>query len=340
MANLIVFGMAVVFALIGSKQRLLKAWMILINAVFSVYIALWGADFLAGSLSLFNEKSEAYKYLCLIGGSWVVLMFVFHAAEKQLMPNPEEYSFPPFFDFLGGLLCGGAGGVVFAGTFALMLAVSPLSTRISSLPQQEIEGDMGSSHVGLQARLMSQALRKLSGIVSKTNCIIIFINQLREKVGVTYGNPEVTTGGRALKFYASVRIDVRRSEQLKNGNDVYGNRVKCKVVKNKVAPPFRTCEFDILYGKGISRAGELLDMGVNLGVVQKSGSWLSYNGDRLGQGRDNARRALEDNPALFAEIEGKIRSMGDELAEKAAEFELDEDNDGGDDLDIKLSDDE
>lgn len=143
MANLIVFGMAVVFALIGSKQRLLKAWMILINAVFSVYIALWGADFLAGSLSLFNEKSEAYKYLCLIGGSWVVLMFVFHAAEKQLMPNPEEYSFPPFFDFLGGLLCGGAGGVVFAGTFALMLAVSPLSTRIPSLPQQEIEAVAG-----------------------------------------------------------------------------------------------------------------------------------------------------------------------------------------------------
>ena len=208
------------------------------------------------------------------------------------------------------------------------------------VPKAEIDGDMGDSHVGLQARLMSQALRKLTAIISKTNCIVIFINQLREKVGVTYGNPEVTTGGRALKFYASVRIDVRRSEQLKNGNDVYGNRVKCKVVKNKVAPPFRTCEFDILYGKGISRAGELLDMGVNLGVVQKSGSWLSYNGDRLGQGRDNARRALEDNPALFAEIEGKIRSMGDELAEKAAEFELDEDNDGGDDLDIKLSDDE
>lgn len=208
------------------------------------------------------------------------------------------------------------------------------------VPRQEIEGDMGASAVGVQARLMSQAMRKLSSVISKSNCVVIFINQLREKVGVTYGNPEVTTGGRALKFYASVRIDVRRSEQLKNGNDVYGNRVKCKVVKNKVAPPFRTCEFDILYGKGISRAGELLDMGVNLGVVQKSGSWLSYNGDRLGQGRDNARRALEDNPALFAEIEGKIRSMGDELAEKAAEFELDEDNDGGDDLEIKLSDDE
>ena len=186
---------------------------------------------------------------------------------------------------------------------------------------------------------MSQAMRKLSSVISKSNCVVIFINQLREKVGVTYGNPEVTTGGRALKFYASVRIDVRRSEQLKNGNDIYGNRVKCKVVKNKVAPPFRTCEFDILYGKGISRAGEVLDMGVSLGVVQKSGSWLSYNGERLGQGRDNARRTLEENAALFAEIENKIRSMGDELAEKSAEFELEED-DGGDDLDIRLSDDE
>lgn len=207
------------------------------------------------------------------------------------------------------------------------------------VPKSEIDGDMGDSHVGLHARLMSQALRKLSGAIAKSNCIVIFINQLREKVGITYGNPEVTTGGRALKFYASVRIDVRRSEQLKNGNDIYGNRVKCKVVKNKVAPPFRTCEFDILYGKGISRAGEVLDMGVSLGVVQKSGSWLSYNGERLGQGRDNARRTLEENAALFAEIENKIRSMGDELAEKSAEFELEED-DGGDDLDIRLSDDE
>ena len=207
------------------------------------------------------------------------------------------------------------------------------------VPRQEIEGDMGASAVGVQARLMSQAMRKLSSVISKSNCVVIFINQLREKVGVTYGNPEVTTGGRALKFYASVRLDVRRSEQLKNGNDIYGNRVKCKVVKNKVAPPFRTCEFDILYGKGISRAGEVLDMGVSLGVVQKSGSWLSYNGERLGQGRDNARRTLEENAALFAEIENKIRSMGDELAEKSAEFELEED-DGGDDLDIRLSDDE
>lgn len=207
------------------------------------------------------------------------------------------------------------------------------------VPKQEIEGDMGQNSVGVQARLMSQAMRKLSAVISKSNAIVIFINQLREKVGISYGNPEVTTGGRALKFYASVRIDVRKADQLKNGNDIYGNRVKCKVVKNKVAPPFRTCEFDILYGKGISRAGEVLDMGVSLGVVQKSGSWLSYNGERLGQGRDNARRTLEENAALFAEIENKIRSMGDELAEKSAEFELEED-DGGDDLDIRLSDDE
>ena len=205
------------------------------------------------------------------------------------------------------------------------------------VPRQEIEGDMGASSVGVQARLMSQAMRKLSAVISKSNCVVIFINQLREKVGVVYGNPEVTTGGRALKFYASVRIDVRRSEQLKNGNDIYGNRVKCKVVKNKVAPPFRTAEFDILYGKGISRAGEILDMGLTLGVVQKSGSWISYNGERLGQGRDNARKAIEQNSALFDELDAKIRSMGDKLAENDDEFELDEDSD--DDLDIKLADD-
>ncbi len=205
------------------------------------------------------------------------------------------------------------------------------------VPRQEIEGDMGASSVGVQARLMSQAMRKLSAVIAKSNCVVIFINQLREKVGVIYGNPEVTTGGRALKFYASVRIDVRRSEQLKNGNDIYGNRVKCKVVKNKVAPPFRTCEFDILYGKGISRSGEVLDMGINLGVVQKSGSWLSYGGERLGQGRDNARATLESNPELFEEIEQKIRSMGDELADNAAEFELEEDDD---ELDIDLADNE
>ena len=200
------------------------------------------------------------------------------------------------------------------------------------VPRQELEGDMGSSQVGVQARLMSQAMRKLSAAISKSNCLVIFINQLREKVGVMYGNPEVTTGGRALKFYASVRIDVRKSEQLKTGNDIYGNRVKCKVVKNKVAPPFRTAEFDILYGKGISRASEIVDMGVTLEVIQKSGSWFSYNGERIGQGRDNARKTIESDPALFAEIEAKIRSMADKLAdEDSGDFELDDD-----DLDIDL----
>ena len=200
------------------------------------------------------------------------------------------------------------------------------------VPRQELEGDMGSSQVGVQARLMSQAMRKLSAAISKSNCLVIFINQLREKVGVMYGNPEVTTGGRALKFYASVRIDVRKSEQLKTGNDIYGNRVKCKVVKNKVAPPFRTAEFDILYGKGISRASEIVDMGVTLEVIQKSGSWFSYNGERIGQGRDNARKTIESDPALFAEIEAKIRSLSDKLAEEdVGDFELDDD-----DLDIDL----
>ncbi len=200
------------------------------------------------------------------------------------------------------------------------------------VPRQELEGDMGSSQVGVQARLMSQAMRKLSAAISKSNCLVIFINQLREKVGVMYGNPEVTTGGRALKFYASVRIDVRKSEQLKTGNDIYGNRVKCKVVKNKVAPPFRTAEFDILYGKGISRASEIVDMGVTLEVIQKSGSWFSYNGERIGQGRENARKTIEQDPALFAEIEAKIRSLSDKLAEEdGGDFELDDD-----DLDIDL----
>ena len=200
------------------------------------------------------------------------------------------------------------------------------------VPRQELEGDMGSSQVGVQARLMSQAMRKLSAAISKSNCLVIFINQLREKVGVMYGNPEVTTGGRALKFYASVRIDVRKSEQLKTGNDIYGNRVKCKVVKNKVAPPFRTAEFDILYGKGISRASEIVDMGVTLEVIQKSGSWFSYNGERIGQGRENARKTIEQDPALFAEIEAKIRSLADKLAdEDGVDFELDDD-----DLDIDL----
>ena len=176
------------------------------------------------------------------------------------------------------------------------------------VPQAEIDGDMGSSHVGLHARLMSQALRKLSGAISKSNCIVIFINQLREKVGVIYGNPEVTTGGRALKFYASVRIDVRRSENLKNGTEIYGGRTKCKVVKNKVAPPFKTAEFDIIYGKGISKMSEIIDVGLLLGILERSGAYFFYNGERLGQGKENTRKTLEENPALLAEIEEKIRN--------------------------------
>ena len=181
------------------------------------------------------------------------------------------------------------------------------------VPQQEIDGDMGASHVGVQARLMSQALRKLSGSVSKSNCILIFINQLREKVGVMYGNPEVTPGGRALKFYSSVRIDIRKTEILKNGTETYGNRVRCKVVKNKVAPPFRTAEFDILYGKGISKLGEMIDIGVSLDIIEKSGSWFSYNGERIGQGKDKVKAYLESEPELAAEIEEKIRENQDKL---------------------------
>lgn len=202
------------------------------------------------------------------------------------------------------------------------------------VPQQEIEGDMGASHVGLQARLMSQALRKLSGTVAKTNCIVIFINQLREKVGVVYGNPETTTGGRALKFYASVRIDIRKTEVLKAGSESYGNRVKCKIVKNKVAPPFKVTEFDILYGKGISKTGEILDMGVECGIIDKSGSWFAYNGERLGQGRDNARATIEADPALLAELEAKIKAAG--LSDKTSEDELDSLDE--DDLDIRMMD--
>lgn len=175
------------------------------------------------------------------------------------------------------------------------------------VPRAEIDGEMGDSHVGLQARLMSQALRKLSGSIAKSNCTVIFINQLRQKVGVLYGNPETTPGGVALKYYASVRIDIRRSEQIKDGSEVTGNHTKCKVVKNKVAPPFRTAEFDILYGRGISKESELLDVGIQLDIVQKSGSWLSYNGERLGQGRDKVRDLLCENKELAAEIEAKIR---------------------------------
>ena len=177
------------------------------------------------------------------------------------------------------------------------------------VPKSEIDEDMGSSHVGLQARLMSQAMRKLTGIISKTRTVAIFINQLREKIGVTYGNPETTTGGRALKFYASVRIDVRRSDTIKQGSDSLGNRTRAKIVKNKVAPPFKTAEFDIMYGEGVSRIGSIIDMGVDLDIVDKSGAWYSYEGTRLGQGKENAKATLESKPELVAEIEGKIREQ-------------------------------
>ena len=202
------------------------------------------------------------------------------------------------------------------------------------VPRQELEGDMGQATVGVQARLMSQAMRKLSSVISKSNTIVVFLNQLREKVGVSYGNPEVTTGGRALKFYASVRIDIRKADQLKNGNDIYGNRVRCKIVKNKVSPPFRTAEFDILYGKGISRAGEIVDMASELEIIKKSGAWFSYGGEKLGQGRDNVRRLLEENTELFEEILAKVRADSDKLQDaEIEEFELDDEDE--DDFDIR-----
>ena len=186
------------------------------------------------------------------------------------------------------------------------------------VPRAEIEGEMGDSHVGLHARLMSQALRKLAGAVSKSNCIIIFINQLREKVGVMYGNPEVTTGGRALKFYASMRIDVRRTEQLKSSkNEFIGARTRAKIVKNKVAPTFRQAEFDIMFGRGIAKEGEILDAAANLDIIQKSGAWYSYNEERLGQGRDNVKQYLLDHPDFMAEIEKQVREHNAQLAEQA-----------------------
>ena len=177
------------------------------------------------------------------------------------------------------------------------------------VPKAEIDGEMGDSHMGLQARLMSQALRKLTAVVSKTNCVVIFINQLREKVGVMFGNPETTTGGRALKFYSSVRLDVRRTESLKQGGEIVGNHVRVKVVKNKIAPPFREAEFDIMFGQGISREGDVLDLAVNAGIVNKSGAWYAYEGDKIGQGRENAKTYIHENPAFFDMLEAKVRDF-------------------------------
>lgn len=189
-----------------------------------------------------------------------------------------------------------------------------LDSVAAMVPKAEIEGEMGDSHVGLQARLMSQALRKLTGIVSKSNTVALFINQLREKVGVVYGSPEVTPGGRALKFYSSVRMEVRRIEQLKNGTEMIGNRTRVKIVKNKVAPPFKEAEFDIMYGTGISRAGEILDLAVKLDIINKSGAWFSYNGERLGQGRDNVKKYLQEHPAFTDEMDKLIRADADRLS--------------------------
>ena len=185
------------------------------------------------------------------------------------------------------------------------------------VPKAEIDGDMGDSHMGLQARLMSQALRKLAGAINKTKTIIIFINQLREKIGVMFGNPETTTGGRALKFYASVRLDIRKIENIKQDGNVIGNRARVKIVKNKVAPPFREAEFDIMYGEGISKIGNIFDMAVNLDIIEKSGSWFSYNGNRIGQGRENAKKYLQDNPKVLEEVEKKVRGNSEKAFEES-----------------------
>ena len=189
------------------------------------------------------------------------------------------------------------------------ISIIVIDSVAALVPQAEIEGEMGDSHVGLQARLMSQALRKLAGVINKTNTIAIFINQLREKVGVMYGNPEVTTGGRALKFYSSIRLDIRRSEQIKLGSEVIGSKTNVKVVKNKMAPPFKTCQVDIMYGTGISREGELVDLGVEAGAIEKSGAWYSYNGDKIGQGKENVKEYLKNNPDIYEEIYQKVRDF-------------------------------
>jgi recombination protein RecA len=198
------------------------------------------------------------------------------------------------------------------------------------VPKAEIDGEMGDSHVGLHARLMSQAMRKLTGVINKSQTVAIFINQIREKVGVTYGNPEVTTGGRALKFYSSVRMEVRKGEKITQGADVVGNRTKVKIVKNKIAPPFKTAEFDIVYGEGVSRLGTLIDMGVELDIVDKSGAWYSYEGNRLGQGKEKAKAALEENPAMVEEIERKVR---EKLVNDADALEKAAPTDASDDID-------
>lgn len=196
------------------------------------------------------------------------------------------------------------------------------------VPKAEIEGDMGDSHVGLQARLMSQALRKLTSVISKSNCTVVFINQLREKVGVMFGNPETTTGGRALKFYSSVRLDVRRIESLKQGGEVIGNRTRVKVVKNKIAPPFKEAEFDIMFGEGISMAGDILDLAAEIGVINKSGAWYAYEGNKIGQGRENAKLYLKSNPDVCAEVEGKVRAHYGLSTDKAQAEKPEEEKEG------------
>ena len=200
------------------------------------------------------------------------------------------------------------------------ISIVVIDSVAALVPQAEIEGEMGDSHVGLQARLMSQALRKLSGIINKTNTICIFINQLREKVGVMFGNPETTPGGRALKFYSSIRLEIRRSEQIKTASEIVGNKTNVKVVKNKMAPPFKTCSVDIMYGEGVSTEGELVDLASEVGIVEKSGAWYSYNGDKIGQGKENVKELLRNNQALKEEIEKKVRNhygIGDKTEKKA-----------------------
>ena len=207
------------------------------------------------------------------------------------------------------------------------LDVIVIDSVAALVPKAEIDGDMGDSHIGLQARLMSQALRKLAGAINKSKCVIVFINQLREKVGVMFGNPETTAGGRALKYYASVRLDIRKVENIKQDGEVVGNRARVKVVKNKVAPPFREAEFDIVYGKGISKEGNILDIAVNLDIIEKSGSWFAYNGERIGQGRENVKKYLQDNPEVAKEIEEKIRANFSEAFEKSLGDETEEKED-------------